>query len=213
METGSAPRLFLVTPPRLEPESFVDDLAAALAGGDVAAVLIAVETGERDLETVAKALVPAIQAAGAAALVENSTRIAGHAKADGVHIGTTLDDLRLAADSFRPERIVGAGSLTTRHAAMEAGELGVDYVFFGRPKGDTHADPHPQALDLAEWWADLMSVPAVVMAGHNIESLAEAAATGASFVAANRAVWEHPEGPGAAVARATALLRDLERPG
>ena len=26
METGSVPRLFLVTPPRLEPESFVTDL-------------------------------------------------------------------------------------------------------------------------------------------------------------------------------------------
>ena len=210
MEIASAPRLFLVTPPRLDAAGFVSDLAAALAGGDVAAVLIAVETGERDLEAVAKALVPAIQDAGAAALIENSTRIAGHAKADGVHIGTTLDDLRDAAVSFRPDRIVGAGSLTTRHAAMEAGEVGVDYLFFGRPKGDTHADPHPQALDLAEWWADLMAIPAVVMAGQDIESIAAAAATGAAFVAANRAIWDNPEGPRAAVARANALLQAAE---
>ena len=43
-----------------------------------------------------------------------------------------------------PKRIVGAGNLTSRHAAMQAGELEPDYLFFGRPHGDTHDAPHPE---------------------------------------------------------------------
>ena len=77
---------------------------------------------------------------------------------------------------------------------MEAGEIGVDYVFFGRPHGDTHDAPHPKALDLAEWWSELMEIPAVVMAGRSLDSVAEAAATGAAFVALHEAVWSHPAG-------------------
>jgi len=127
-------------------------------------------------------------------------------KADGVHITTGLADLRLAVESFKPKRIVGAGNLTTRHAAMEAGETSVDYLFFGHPHGDTHDAPHPKALALAEWWSELMEIPAVIMAGRAVESVREAAATGADFVALNSAVWSHSKGPGEAVREAIALL-------
>ena len=78
----------------------------------------------------------------------------------------------LAVESFRPKRIVGAGNIHSRHAAMEAGELDVDYLFFGRPHGDTHDAPHPKALDLAEWWSELMQMPAVIMAGRSLDSVA-----------------------------------------
>jgi thiamine-phosphate pyrophosphorylase len=109
-------------------------------------------------------------------------------------------------ESFRTKRIVGAGNLVSRHAAMEAGELEPDYLFFGRPHGDTHDRPHPKALDLAEWWSDLMQLPAVVMAGRSLDGVAEAAATGAAFVALHDAVWLHAGGPGEAVRLAEAAL-------
>ena len=128
---------------------FPPRLAEALAGGDVAAVLIASEAQMR----ASRALVPVIQAAGAAALVVDDTRLAGHVQADGVHVESGLEDLRLAVESFRPKRIVGAGNLHSRHAAMQVGELDIDYLFFGRPHGDTHDGAHPKALDLAEWWS------------------------------------------------------------
>jgi thiamine-phosphate pyrophosphorylase len=93
---------------------------------------------------------------------------------------------------------------------MAAGELEPDYLFFGKPHGDTHDAPHPKALDLAEWWSDLMELPAVVMAGRALDSVAEAAATGAAFVAVHDAVWSHAGGPGEAVRAAAAALT---RPG
>jgi len=195
-------RLFLVTPPNADAATFAPRLQEALAAGDVAAVLIA-DGGE----ALAVALVPVVQQAGAAALVLDDTRLAGHAKADGVHVTTGPADFKLALESFKPKRIVGAGNIATRHAAMEAGEAGADYLFFGRPHGDTHDAPHPGALDLAEWWSDLMEVPAVAMAGRAPASIAEAAATGAAFVAANESIWSHPDGPAEAIRAANAILQ------
>ncbi len=205
-DAADAPRLFLITPPRVEADRFVPRLEEALGGGDVAAVLIAGDRGGAISQAVVERLVPIVQAAGAAALIAEDTRLAGHVKADGVHIESGVDDLRMAMKSFRTQRIVGAGNLSSRHAAMEVGELEPDYVFFGRPHGDTHDAPHPKALQLAEWWSELMEIPAVTMAGRSLDSVAEAAATGAAFVAVHDAVWQHAGGPGEAVALAEAAL-------
>jgi len=203
-------RLLLVTP-RVVDADFPARLSEALAGGDVAAVLMATGDHEVAVEAIAANLVPLVQEAGAAALIADHTRVAGRLKADGVQVGTGLGDLRAAAESFRPKRIVGAGNLHSRHAAMEAGESGADYLFFGRPHGDTHDEPHPKALDLAEWWSTLMEIPAVIMAGRSLDRIPDAAATGAAFVALNDAVWSHVQGPGEAVRLANALLSDLAR--
>jgi len=202
-DTAETARLYLVAPPRFEIADFAPRLEDALGAGDVAAVLLAAE-GTR--EDVLAPLVQTIQRAGAAALVADDTRLAGHLKADGVHVSGRLDELRLAVESFRPKRIVGAGGLSSRHAAMQAGDLDIDYVFFGRPHLDTHDAAHPKAVELAEWWSDMMQIPAVLMAGRSLESVAEAAATGADFVALHAAVWAHPQGPGEAVRQAAATL-------
>ena len=207
-DTAETARLYLVAPPRIELAGFVPRLEAALGSGDVAAVLLAVEDAGEDMLA---PLVQTIQRAGAAALVADDTRLAGHVKADGVHISGGPDELRLAVDSFRPKRIVGAGGLSSRHAAMQAAELDIDYVFFGHPHRDTHDATHPKAVELAEWWSELMQVPAVLMAGRSLDSVAEAAATGADFVALHAAVWSHSQGPGEAVRQAAATLAQKGR--
>lgn len=206
-EHPDAPRLFLVVPQAFDPSTFADRLSEAVSAADIAAVLIGAGAGE---ETTAR-LVEIVQAAGAAALIGDDTRIAGRLKADGVHVGSGLGDLRMAVDSFGGKRIVGAGNLHSRHTAMQAAELGVDYVFFGRPHGDTHDCAHPRALALVEWWSELMEIPAVAMAGRSLESVAETAATGAAFVALHEAVWSHEAGPGEAVRSAVDRLQGSAR--
>jgi thiamine-phosphate pyrophosphorylase len=208
-DKAEATRLFLVTPPSVDLDAFPARLAEALAAGEVAAVLIA--SAGPGAEETARKLLPVVQEAGAAALVLDDTRIAGRLQADGVHIATGLGDLRHALDALRGSRTVGAGNIHSRHTAMQAGELGVDYVFFGRPHGDTHDAAHGKVLDLAQWCSELMEIPAVVMAGRSLDSVVQAAATGADFVALHDAVWAHPAGPGDAVARAAAALREPGR--
>ncbi len=199
-------RLYLVTPGILDLSAFQMRLEEALEAGDVAAVLIAGIEEEHEMAAAAEALVPVIQSHGAAALLENHVRVAARTGADGVHVSGGLGDLKNAVERLKPRMIVGAGAVMNRHAAMQAGEAGADYVFFGRPHGDIRPQAHHKNLDLAAWWSEIVEVPAVVMAGSAVESVADAAATGADFIALHEACWSHPDGPGAAVREALDLI-------
>jgi thiamine-phosphate pyrophosphorylase len=200
-------RLCLVTPHDIDPDDLAPLVDDALAGGDVASVIIGGD-GDR-LQRLAEAVVPRAQARGAAALVRNDTRIAGRARADGVHIDAGLADLKTAVEKLRPKLIVGAGGFRTRHDAMAAGEANPDYLFFGRLDGDTGDDIFDKALDLAAWWSDLFVIPAIVMGGGTIASVETAARAGIEFVALSRAVFADPRGPAAAVEDANIRLARL----
>ena len=203
-ETRDPCRLCLVTPSGVAAEAFAPILADALSGGDVASLIITAEPP--DLAPLAKLLVPIAQVRGVATLIHNDTQLAGHVRADGIHIDSGRADLA-AASSLRPQKIVGASGLRSRHDAMTAGESDPDYVFFGRLDGDSGPAIFDKALDLAAWWAGLFQIPAIVMGGASLDSVREARDAGIEFVALRRAIWEHPAGARAAVDEANRLLR------
>jgi thiamine-phosphate pyrophosphorylase len=204
-------RLCLVTPRRFVAEELAPKLEEALSGGDVASLIITADAADpAALQHAAELLVPIAQRHGTAALVHNDTRVAGRAKADGVHIDSGIEDLKEAIRSFRPNRIVGAGDLRTRHDALEAAEADPDYVFFGRLDGDTEEGIFPKAFDLAAWWSELIAIPAMVMGGNALHSVTEARDAGIEFVALSRAVFDAPQGPRTAVAEACDLLAARE---
>ncbi len=204
-------RLYLVTPREIDISTFPKVLDAALAAGDVASLLIDIEAASDMIrQRIAEILTPIAQARGVAVLVRNDTRAAGRAKTDGIHVDTGRADLDGALQSFQPASIVGAGNLATRHEAMEAGETSVDYVFFGTLDRPEEPMTAPRALELAEWWVPLFEPPVVLLAGSDLASLDDAAATGAEFVALRDAVWNHAGGPAAAVREAARRLEAFE---
>src|SRR5665811_2082245 len=82
-----APRLYLVTPPVADAQAFSVTLAAALAAGDVAAVLLRLAEGdERTQINRAKTLSPAVQDKGAALLLDGHADLVARAGADGAHL-------------------------------------------------------------------------------------------------------------------------------
>lgn len=186
-----------------------DAFAAALEGGDVASVILSpVSSDDERLDEAAflaraKALVPVAQAMGTAAIVAFEPRVAARAGADGVH----LDGIHGEADIERlhHEMSVGIGNLNDRHGALAAGERPIDYVFFGRLQRDMRPDPHPRNLKLAQWWSEIVTLPCIVSAGSQMDSLVPAARTGADFVALQKAIFAAHD-PAEAVARANALL-------
>ncbi|WP_165498305.1 thiamine phosphate synthase [Siculibacillus lacustris] len=206
-------RLYLVTPRDIDLATFPALLEATLAAGDVASLLVALDAGsDMTRRRIAEILAPIAQARGVALLVRNDTRAAGRAGADGVHVDTGIADLAAALDTFHPDGIVGCGGIATRHEAMEVGETRADYLFLGDLDRAEEPTPLPRALDLAEWWVPLFEPPVVVMGGNDLASLDEVVATGAEFVALRDAVWNHGEGPAAAVAAVERRLAELAAP-
>lgn len=200
-------RLVLVAPDMADIAERSRVLADALKGGDVASVILPqYGLNEADFQKHAEALVPVIQKAGAAALIEGDTRVAGRAKADGLHIPGGADALAEAIERHTPKMIVGGGNATDRHHALEIGELRPDYVFFGRTDGDIKPEAHPKNLALAEWWASMIEIPCVVMGGTDPQSALAAAETGAEFVALRLAVFADPAQATSVVAAVNALL-------
>ncbi|BCP54945.1 thiamine phosphate synthase [Kaistia sp. 32K] len=200
-------RLCLVTPAGLDPEAFAPVLDAALKAGDVATLFIVSETSNSgELQRIAEALVPVAQANGVAAIVANDTRLFGRARADGLHVDTGLAELKDAIEALRPDHIVGAGGVATRHDAMLAAETDCDYIFFGRFDGDTGPQSFDKSFDLAAWWSAMFEIPAIVMGGNTLASVEPAVDAHIEFVALRSAIWNHADGPAAAVAEVNRIL-------
>jgi len=206
------PRLYLISPRTLDPATFPDRLAEALSGGDVACLMLDNPgLSEQDFQKLAERVVPLAQKAGAAVVLRNDTRTAGRARADGVHLDTDgeegAQDMERALETFRPDGIVGAGEIRSRHDAMTLAEIGVDYLLFGLLSLTPEAAPHDKTIQFASWWSQLFETPCVALCGTDPAGVAACAATGADFVALREAAWDHEQGPAEAVRQANAVLQ------
>jgi thiamine-phosphate pyrophosphorylase len=196
-------RIVLIAPPGLTAERLAD----ALQGGDVASLILPQgDMDEASFQAVAEKLVPLAQQAGAAAIISGDSRIAGRVHADGIHLEGPRQELADAIERLQGKMMVGAGGVKTRDDALELGEERPDYLFFGRFGYDNKPEPHPRNLALGAWWAEMIEIPCIVMAGTDVASVEEIAGTGVEFVALSAAVFADGVDPRAAVARANALL-------
>lgn len=204
-------RLVLLNPPGQEWREIAERTREALGGGDIASILLwQSQLNEDDFQRLCETLVPDGQEAGIAMIVAGETRIARRVGADGIHAEKRAD---LACEAERADGLIlGAGGVKTRHEALELGELRPDYMLFGRPGYDTHPEPHPRNLSLAQWWSEMVEIPCIVLAGSSMESVQTAAGTGAEFVAASAAIFNSVLNPAEAVREANRLLADARRP-
>ncbi|UZF90208.1 thiamine phosphate synthase [Bosea sp. NBC_00550] len=193
MTTHASPtRLMLVTPPVEDAEAMAFRLMQAMAGGDVAAVVLRLSPGDdRSRIERVKRLAGPVQANNVALVVEDSALVATRGGADGVHLTGGPEAIAEARSSLRNERIVGAGNLRARHDAMDVGEAGVDYVMFGEPRADGSVPPLAAVIERAGWWAEIFETPCVAYAP-DAESIAALVETGAEFLALG--AWAFEEG-------------------
>jgi thiamine-phosphate pyrophosphorylase len=196
-----ATRLYLITPPAFEPRIFADRLAEALDAGDVACVQLRLKPADDDtIRRAADVLRPVAQERGVAFLMNDRPDLALASGCDGVHVGQEDASYAEARRVLGLGRIVGVTCHASRHLAIEAAEAGADYVAFGAffASGSKPVKHHADT-EILHWWSELMEVPCVAIGGIAPENCGPLVAAGADFLAVIAAVWDHPQGPGAAV--------------
>ncbi|MBC9207548.1 thiamine phosphate synthase [Roseomonas aerophila] len=200
-------RLYLVTPPVLEPRGFADILAQALDAGDVAAVQLRLKDVDDDtLKRAIDVLRPVAQSRDVAFLLNDRADLAVKTGCDGAHLGQEDGD-HAAARKLLGDRMLGISCHGSRHLAMQAGEVGADYVAFGAffPTS-TKVTEHTAEPDVLEWWTEMFELPSVAIGGITAANCAPLVRAGADFLAVVSAVWSHPQGPAAGVRELNAAI-------
>jgi thiamine-phosphate pyrophosphorylase len=203
-------RLYLVTPATLPPGFATESLARALDAGDVAALQIRLKDAPDDaILRAAEAILPIAQARDVAVLMNDRLDLAIKSGCDGVHLGQGDGDHAAARKLLGPDRMLGITCHASRHLAMEAGEIGADYVAFGAffptSTKDTIHRPEPELL---AWWSEMFEIPCVAIGGITADNCAPLVHAGADFLAVVGAVWNHPDGPAAGVRAMNAAIAE-----
>lgn len=202
-------RLYLISPPRLDPRAFRDLLAAALDAGDVACLQLRLkDAGPDEIARATEVLMPVAAARDVAFLLNDDAALAVKLGCDGAHLGQT-DGNHAEARRLLQGRILGITCHASRHLAMEAGELGADYVAFGAFFPTESKDTsHHATPELLAWWQELFEIPSVAIGGITATNCAPLVHAGTDFLAVIGAVWNHPNGPAQGVAAMnTAIAR------
>jgi thiamine-phosphate pyrophosphorylase len=208
-EPRPAPRLYLVTPAVEDATAFANDLAVALAAGDVAAVLLRLAPAdERSMINTAKALGAVAQGKDVALLLDNNVGLVARAGADGAHV-TGLAKFTEQIVELKPAWIAGAGGMTSRHDAMTAAELGADYIMFGEPDENGNRPSFESIEARIAWWSEVFEAPCVAYAAA-VSEVAPLVKAGADFIALGDWIWRDTATIASAIAEAAAHMNVAE---
>ncbi|MBI1330618.1 MAG: thiamine phosphate synthase [Alphaproteobacteria bacterium] len=202
-------RLYLITPPKLEPRAFSEVLKRALDAGDVACLQLRLkDVSDDEIARATEALMPLAQARDVAFILNDRPDLAAKLDCDGVHIGQEDGSYADARAAVGKNAIVGVTCHNSRDLAFEAGEAGADYVAFGAFFPTETKDAKTQAdIELLQWWAETMTVPCVAIGGIAVENAKPLIEAGADFLAVSSGVWNYKDGAAAAVKAFNALMQ------
>lgn len=214
--TRERPRLYLITPPQIDDvAAFVDVFKAAIEGGDIACLQIRLKQGgEIDIaatRAVAQAVKPTCNVNNIALFINDSPQLARALEADGVHLGADDMDIGEARKLVGEDVIIGATCKNSRHQALVAGEAGADYVAFGAfYPTKTKANTVQADVETLTWCQMFLTMPCVAIGGITIANAKPLLEAGADFLAVSSGVWNHSDGPAAAVAMFNRLIDEVQ---
>ncbi len=202
-------RIYLITPPALEPVAFAARLAAALDAGDVAAVQLRLKDVDDDTwKRAIDALRPVTQSRGVAFLLNDRADLVVPSGCDGVHVGQEDMQAKQARALLAPGLTLGVTCKGSRDLAMAAGEDGADYVAFGAFYPSTTKEvKNLLDPDILAWWSEMMELPSCAIGGITAENCGPLVRAGTDFLAVVGCVWNHPDGPAAGVKALNAAIK------
>ena len=201
-DSRATTRLYLITPPALDPERFAPELKEALEGGDVACLQLRLkDVDDAAIRRAIRVLQPIAQHYGVAFIMNDRPDLAAELDCDGVHVGEEDMPYAEARRLLGPDRIVGVTCGDSKHRAVVAADAGADYVAFGAffPSMTKAGAKYRARPELLADWSGTTVVPCCAIGGITQENCAPLVEAGADFLAVIGAIWSYKEGPRAAV--------------
>lgn len=181
-DRGDRPRVMLLAPVPMEVPAAVSCLRALAATAPVAAVLL--PAGKGGARAWQERLREQARVLSVACLVMDDVSACLALEADGVLLHDVPPaEVRRARARLGREGIIGVCCPTRRHALMELGEAGADWL---------GVDQRMEAAgeNLLAWAAEMITLPLAAMQPAPPEEVARLVALGADFVVPVPEVWE-----------------------
>ena len=204
-------QIYLISPPRIDDiDAFLNQLDEVIAAGVISVFQLRLKDIEnREIVLMGKKIVPKLQEAGIAVIINDNPRIAKDLHADGVHLGQEDGDFNEARKLLGKDAIIGVTCHNSKHLGMEAAEAGADYVAFGAfYPTQTKEVIHHAEIEILEWWQDIMEIPCVAIGGINIDNALPIINAGADFIAISSGVWNYEGGIKAALQKFQTLIEN-----
>lgn len=204
-------QIYLISPPRIDYiDAFLNQLDEVIAAGVISVFQLRLKDIEnREIVLMGKKIVPKLQEAGIAVIINDNPRIAKDLHADGVHLGQEDGDINEARKLLGKDAIIGATCHNSKHLGMEAAEAGADYVAFGAfYPTQTKEVIHHAEIEILQWWQDIMEIPCVAIGGINIDNALPIINAGADFIAISSGVWNYEGGIKAALQKFQTLIEN-----
>lgn len=200
-------QLYLISPSDLG-DDFPVRLTRALDVGPVAAFQLRMkDADDAAIVAMAEQLMPICAERECAFVLNDRADLAAQLGADGVHLGRSDGSIKEARALLGKDVQIGATCHDSRHFAMEAGEMGADYVAFGAfYETQTKETDHRPEPEILSWWSNMFVLPCVAIGGITAGNAAPLIEAGADFIAVSSAVWNHPDGEAAGVRDFVAVL-------
>lgn len=184
--TGPGPGICLLTPANISPDFLTGALALALELSAVEVVILTRATQAAAPGRLLQDLRAMTERHGKVFLVEDTIELASKLEAEGVLVADA-DKIGAVREMMGREAMVGVNCGLSRHAAMEAGEAGADFVGLGDNRPDLE-----NADDLAahiSWWSALFEVPSVALGAADVCQAGQYLEAGADFLGLGDPIW------------------------
>ncbi|MFN4059763.1 MAG: thiamine phosphate synthase [Paracoccus hibiscisoli] len=183
-----APQLYLMTPAGAQASALGPMLAEVMDRVAPACLRIRGGAEEDELGRLADMAREIAHARDVAVVIDDHVKLALRHGLDGVHLTDGAKAVRYARKELGDDAIVGAFCGTSRHEGMNAAEAGADYVAFGPVADSALYRGEPVALELFQWWSEMIEVPVVAEGAITRELLTQLSPI-TDFIALGPEIW------------------------
>lgn len=189
-------KIYLISPPKIDLDSFALDLEIALKTGLVRVFQLRLKDVSEDfILNASKKLIKICWQYNIPFILNDNFDLALKIGANGVHVGDEDGNIakirKLAPESF----IIGASCYDSKDRIMQAAIDGADYISLGAFfETKTKKAKGKPTLELLKWCDDFINLPVVCIGGINSDNCDQLVNNGADFLAIISHVWNNEKG-------------------